>query len=80
MQNTPSDPDQIAANMQALAQSITDNGRYIFGERPRPRLNTGDFTTLKRWNRRLDTPCTQTLRHTMLFSTEIVALKEELPK
>ncbi|XP_041366450.1 uncharacterized protein LOC121381273 [Gigantopelta aegis] len=46
--HTPSNPDQIAANMQALAQSITDNGRYIFGERPRPRLNTGDFMTLKR--------------------------------
>lgn len=39
---TPSDPDQIAASMQALAQSITTDERYIFGERPRPRLNTGD--------------------------------------
>ncbi|XP_046364889.1 uncharacterized protein LOC124141052 [Haliotis rufescens] len=42
---TPADPDQMAANMQALAQSITDTGRYIFGERPRPRLNTGDAMT-----------------------------------
>ncbi|XP_052798253.1 uncharacterized protein LOC128230214 isoform X2 [Mya arenaria] len=40
---TPSDPSQIAASMQALAQSITDDHRYIFGDRPRPRLNTGDF-------------------------------------
>ncbi|OWF51480.1 uncharacterized protein LOC110449090 [Mizuhopecten yessoensis] len=40
---TPSDPDQIAASMQALAQSITSDERYIFGDRPRPRLNTGDF-------------------------------------
>ncbi|KAL4224992.1 hypothetical protein ACF0H5_015687 [Mactra antiquata] len=45
---TPSEPDQIAASMQALAQSITDDNRYIFGERPRPRLNTGDFTGGKR--------------------------------
>lgn len=43
-ENTPADPDQIAASMQALAQSITDDHRYIFGDRPRPRLNTGDFT------------------------------------
>lgn len=42
LQLTPSDPDQIAASMQALAQSITTDERYIFGERPRPRLNTGD--------------------------------------
>lgn len=42
---TPAEPDQIAASMQALAQqSITDDNRYIFGDRPRPRLNTGDFT------------------------------------
>lgn len=40
----PSDPEQIAASMQALAQSIHNDERYIFGERPRPRLNTGDFT------------------------------------
>lgn len=39
----PADPNQIAASMQALAQSITDDNRYIFGDRPRPRLNTGDF-------------------------------------
>lgn len=38
------DPDQIAASMQALAQSIHNDERYIFGDRPRPRLNTGDFT------------------------------------
>jgi hypothetical protein len=44
-QLTPSEPDQIAASMQALAQqSITDDNRYIFGDRPRPRLNTGDFS------------------------------------
>lgn len=39
----PTDPEQIAASMQALAQSIHNDERYIFGERPRPRLNTGDF-------------------------------------
>lgn len=43
-ENTPADPDEIVASMQALAQSITDDHRYIFGDRPRPRLNTGDFT------------------------------------
>ncbi|KAJ8299475.1 hypothetical protein KUTeg_023535 [Tegillarca granosa] len=37
------DPGQIAASMQALAQSITNDDRCIFGDRPRPRLNTGDF-------------------------------------
>lgn len=40
----PTDPENIAASMQALAQSIHNDERYIFGERPRPRLNTGDFT------------------------------------
>ena len=43
-EDLPSQPDEIAASMQALAQSITDDNRYIFGDRPRPRLNTGDFT------------------------------------
>lgn len=45
-QTIPHDPDHIAASMQALAQSITNDERYIFGDRPRPRLNTlnsGDF-------------------------------------
>ncbi|KAK6189709.1 hypothetical protein SNE40_001709 [Patella caerulea] len=41
--DTPSDHDQIADKMQALAESITDTGRYIFGDRPRPRMNTGEF-------------------------------------
>nr|XP_022300966.1 uncharacterized protein LOC111109174 [Crassostrea virginica]XP_022300973.1 uncharacterized protein LOC111109174 [Crassostrea virginica] len=40
---TPSDPDEMAASMQALARSITQDERMIFGDRPRPRLNTGDF-------------------------------------
>ena len=42
-QNKPLDPAQIASNMQALAESIPDENRYIFGERPRPRLNTNNF-------------------------------------
>ncbi|PVD33316.1 hypothetical protein C0Q70_04569 [Pomacea canaliculata] len=37
------DPQQIASQMQALAESIPDNNRYIFGDRPRPRLNTNNF-------------------------------------
>ncbi|ESO97398.1 hypothetical protein LOTGIDRAFT_231573 [Lottia gigantea] len=40
---TPSDPDHLGDRMKALAESITDTGRYIFGDRPRPRINTGDF-------------------------------------
>lgn len=40
---TPSDPNEMAASMQALARSITNDERMIFGDRPRPRLNTGDF-------------------------------------
>lgn len=40
---TPSDPSEMAASMQALARSITNDERMIFGDRPRPRLNTGDF-------------------------------------
>ncbi|XP_048728276.2 uncharacterized protein LOC125646149 [Ostrea edulis] len=39
----PSDPDEMAASMQAMARSITNDERMIFGDRPRPRLNTGDF-------------------------------------
>lgn len=39
----PLDPEQIASNMAALAESIPDNNRYIFGDRPRPRLNTNNF-------------------------------------
>ncbi|XP_061181384.1 uncharacterized protein LOC133189954 [Saccostrea echinata] len=39
----PSDPEEMAASMQALARSITNDERMIFGDRPRPRLNTGDF-------------------------------------
>ncbi|KAK7486672.1 hypothetical protein BaRGS_00022073 [Batillaria attramentaria] len=42
-ENHPLDPDQIASNMAALAESIPDNNRYIFGDRPRPRLNTNNF-------------------------------------
>ncbi|KAK7099057.1 uncharacterized protein [Littorina saxatilis] len=42
-ENKPLDPAQIASNMQALAESIPDEHRYIFGDRPRPRLNTNNF-------------------------------------
>lgn len=39
----PLDPEKIASNMQALSESIPDENRYIFGDRPRPRLNTNNF-------------------------------------
>jgi len=41
----------IPSNMQALSESVHDRDRYIFGDRPRPRVNTGDFTQVKlKWN------------------------------
>ncbi|KAL8620298.1 hypothetical protein ACOMHN_044977 [Nucella lapillus] len=39
----PLDINSIGTNIRALAESIPDNNRYIFGERPRPRLNTNNF-------------------------------------
>ncbi|KAI8780685.1 hypothetical protein BgiBS90_018036, partial [Biomphalaria glabrata] len=34
----------IPRNMQALSESIQERDRYIFGDRPRQRVHTGDFT------------------------------------
>ncbi|XP_077995064.1 uncharacterized protein LOC144448660 [Glandiceps talaboti] len=36
------EPDKMVASMKALAQSVHD-GTEMFGDLPRPRLNTGDF-------------------------------------
>ncbi|CAG5121931.1 unnamed protein product [Candidula unifasciata] len=36
--------DDIPRNMQALSESIQERDRYIFGDRPRQRVHTGDFT------------------------------------
>lgn len=38
--------DDIPRCMQALSESIQERDRYIFGDRPRQRVNTGDFTQL----------------------------------
>ncbi|BFZ15758.1 hypothetical protein BsWGS_18797 [Bradybaena similaris] len=40
----PSEFDDIPKNMQALSESIQERDRYIFGDRPRQRVHTGDFT------------------------------------
>ncbi|KAK3779905.1 hypothetical protein RRG08_054159 [Elysia crispata] len=39
--------DDIPKQMQALSESIQERDRYIFGDRPRQRVNTGDFTQVK---------------------------------
>ncbi|GFN76032.1 proline-rich akt1 substrate 1 [Plakobranchus ocellatus] len=39
--------DDIPRQMQALSESIQERDRYIFGDRPRQRVNTGDFTQVK---------------------------------
>ncbi|XP_070534484.1 uncharacterized protein [Ptychodera flava] len=36
------EPDKMVASMKALAQSVHD-GTEMFGDLPRPRINTGDF-------------------------------------
>ncbi|BFZ05165.1 hypothetical protein BsWGS_08204 [Bradybaena similaris] len=36
--------DDIPDKMQALSESIQERDRYIFGDRPRQRVHTGDFT------------------------------------
>ncbi|XP_006818294.1 uncharacterized protein LOC100379062 [Saccoglossus kowalevskii] len=41
------EPDKMVANMKALAQSVHD-GTEMFGDLPRPRLNTGDFKKIRR--------------------------------
>jgi len=35
-------PDNIAASIQAIAMSVRNDGTEMFGDRPRPRLNTLD--------------------------------------
>lgn len=42
-ESRPVDINTIGTNIRALAESIPDENRYIFGERPRPRLNTNNF-------------------------------------
>jgi len=39
--------DDIPRHMQALSESIQERDRYIFGERPRQRVNTADFSQVK---------------------------------
>ncbi|XP_019622644.1 PREDICTED: uncharacterized protein LOC109468757 [Branchiostoma belcheri] len=41
------DPEQMVASMKALAMSIQEDGTQMFGDLPRPRVNTGDL--LARW-------------------------------
>uniref|UniRef100_A0A0B6ZTU6 Uncharacterized protein n=1 Tax=Arion vulgaris TaxID=1028688 RepID=A0A0B6ZTU6_9EUPU len=36
--------DDIPRHMQALSESIQERDRYIFGDRPRQRVHTGEFT------------------------------------
>ncbi|XP_012942381.1 uncharacterized protein LOC101864250 [Aplysia californica] len=39
--------DDIPRHMQQLSESIQERDRYIFGDRPRQRVHTGDFTQVK---------------------------------
>ncbi|XP_035670972.1 uncharacterized protein LOC118412296 [Branchiostoma floridae] len=41
------DPEQMVASMKALAMSVQEDGTQMFGDLPRPRINTGDL--LARW-------------------------------
>ncbi|XP_076450285.1 uncharacterized protein LOC143286558 [Babylonia areolata] len=41
--NKPLDMNTICNNIMVIAESIPDENRYIFGERPRPRLSTNNF-------------------------------------
>ena len=46
-QESAAEFDDIPRQMQALSESIQERDRYIFGDRPRQRVNTGDFTQVK---------------------------------
>ena len=39
------EPDRMVASMRALSFSVQD-GTEMFGDLPRPRLNTGDFVAI----------------------------------
>ena len=47
LQELSAEFDDIPKQMQALSESIQERDRYIFGDRPRQRVNTGDFTQVK---------------------------------